>query len=73
VRKVDKTEFGRNILIRLKRFTNNLEKLMTDIDIPDIIMVGEKNFRLEAYAVHVGETLGLSENEPIPHYVAVVK
>lgn len=46
---------------------------MIDIDIPDIITVDEKDFRLEAYAVHIGETLGLSKYEPIPHYIAVVK
>jgi hypothetical protein len=60
-------------LIRLNRFNKNLDKLVTEVEMPDIITVDNKVCQLEAYAVHIGNTLGLLENEPIPHYIAIIR
>jgi hypothetical protein len=37
-------ENGKHILVCLKRFNNNLEKLVTDMDLPDVVMINENNF-----------------------------
>ena len=56
----------------MNRFTKECDKLSDNIVFPDQFIVSGKNFTLEAYGIHIGNTLAGSKVDPV-HYISCVK
>lgn len=70
--RVDNITIDNYLLMHVKRFNKHLDKLSDNMKAGDNINIGDKQFKLQAYVVHIGDTAGLNTNEFV-HYIVCVK
>jgi prolyl-tRNA editing enzyme YbaK/EbsC (Cys-tRNA(Pro) deacylase) len=58
-------------LVQFNRFDSHLQKIADPINIPDTLALNDKDLKLVAYVVHVGQTLDLNGLD-YSHYITYI-
>jgi ubiquitin C-terminal hydrolase len=72
IKSTSEIKFGKHLLLRINRFNRFGDKLSDTVKFPTSFEIEGKSINLIAYGVHLGDTIGLHDNDYV-HYKAHVK